>query len=43
MVVSEAVYRLVQSEVTIIRELEARLKGIHEPVARYVVDRLATP
>jgi adenylate cyclase len=41
-VVSEAVYRLVQNEVAIIREFEARLKGIREPVALYVVNRLVT-
>jgi class 3 adenylate cyclase len=42
-VVSEAVYRLVRNEVTIIREFEARLKGIHEPVALYVVNQLVAP
>ena len=36
-VVSQAVYRLVQQEVTITREFEVRLKGIQEPAALYAV------
>ena len=41
-VVSQAVYRLVQPEVRITREFEVRLKGIKEPVTLCVVDRLTT-
>jgi adenylate cyclase len=36
-VISEAVYRLVQPQVTVSRQFEARLKGIQDPVALYVV------
>jgi adenylate cyclase len=36
-VISEAVYRLVQPEVTVSRQFEARLKGIQGPVALYAV------
>jgi class 3 adenylate cyclase len=39
-VISEAVYRLVQSEVKISREFEARLKGIQKPVPLFVVENL---
>jgi adenylate cyclase len=41
-VVSEAVYRLVHSEVTISRKFESRLKGIQNPVALYAVGQLKT-
>ncbi len=41
-VISAAVYQLIQAEVTITREFEVRLKGINEPVALYVVDKLTT-
>ena len=41
-VVSPAVYRLVQPEVRITREFEVRLKGIQEPVTLCVVDKLTT-
>lgn len=40
-VISEAVYRLVQPDLTLKRQFQARLKGIQEPVNLYVVDRLA--
>jgi len=36
-VISQAVYRLVQPEVRITREFEVRLKGIKEPVTLYAV------
>ena len=36
-VISQAVYRLVQPEVRITREFEARLKGIQEPVTLYAM------
>jgi adenylate cyclase len=36
-VVSQAVYRLVQPEVTISREFEVRLKGIQDPVTLYAM------
>ena len=42
-VVSPAVYQLVQPEVRITREFEVRLKGIQEPVVLYVVKGLASP
>ena len=42
-VISEAVYHLVQPEVTITREFEARLKGIQEPVTLYVVGERPAP
>jgi class 3 adenylate cyclase len=41
-VISAAVYQLVQAEVTITREFEVRLKGIQEPVTLCVVDKLTT-
>ncbi len=40
-VISEAVYRLVQPDLTLKRQFQVRLKGIQEPVNLYVVDRLA--
>jgi len=40
-VVSEAVHRLIQAEVTITREFEAHLKGIQDPVNLYAVGQLA--
>jgi class 3 adenylate cyclase len=36
-VISQAVYRLVQPEVRVIREFEVRLKGIKEPATLYAV------
>ena len=36
-VVSQAVYQLVQPEVRITREFEVRLKGIQDPVTLYAV------
>jgi adenylate cyclase len=39
-VISEAMYRLVQTDLTLKRQFQARLKGIQEPVNLYVVDRL---
>ena len=41
-VFSQAVYRLVHSEVTISRKFEARLKGIQDPVTLYAVGQLNT-
>jgi adenylate cyclase len=37
-VISQAVYRLIQPEVRITREFEIRLKGIQEPVTLYVIE-----
>jgi adenylate cyclase len=42
-VVSEAVYRLIQPEVRIPREFEVRLKGIQAPVTLYVVVKRPAP
>jgi adenylate cyclase len=39
-VVSQAVYRLVQHEVTLTREFEVRLKGIQDPLTLYAVGQL---
>jgi len=41
-VVSQAVYRLVQPEVRITRKFEVRLKGIQDPVTLYAVGQLTT-
>ena len=41
-VVSQSVYRLFHSEVTISRKFEARLKGIQDPVTLYAVGQLTT-
>jgi class 3 adenylate cyclase len=41
-VVSEAVYRLIQPEVRITRKFEVRLKGIQDPVTLYAVGQLTT-
>ena len=41
-VISAAVYRLVQPEVRITREFEVRLKGIQDPVTLYAVGQLTT-
>jgi adenylate cyclase len=41
-VISEAVYRLVQSEVTVSRQFEARLKGIQDPIALYAMGQFIT-
>jgi adenylate cyclase len=41
-VISEAVYRLVQSEVMVSRVIETRLKGIQEPVTLYAVGQLTS-
>jgi adenylate cyclase len=41
-VISQDVHRLVQQEITLIREFEVRLKGIQEPVALYAVAGLTT-
>jgi adenylate cyclase len=41
-VISEAVYRLVQSEVTISRVIETQLKGIQEPFTLYAVGQLTS-
>jgi adenylate cyclase len=40
-VVSEALYRLVQPHVVIKRQFQTRLKGIQEPATLYVVEKLA--
>jgi len=42
-VISAAVYQMVQAEVNITRKFEVRLKGIQEPVALYVIKGLAPP
>jgi class 3 adenylate cyclase len=42
-VVSQAVYQLVQPEVMITRKFEVRLKGIQEPVTLYVVGEGPAP
>ena len=39
-VVSQAVYDLVQHKVTITREFEVRLKGIHDPVTLYALEQV---
>ncbi len=39
-VVSQAMYDLVQHEVTISREFEVRLKGIHDPVTLYALGQV---
>jgi class 3 adenylate cyclase len=41
-VVSKAVYRLLQPEVRITRKFEVRLKGIQDPVTLYAVGQLTT-
>jgi adenylate cyclase len=41
-VISEAVYRLVQPDISLKRQFQAHLKGIQEPVNLYVVNRLTT-
>jgi class 3 adenylate cyclase len=41
-VISAAVYQLIQAEVTITREFEVRLKGIQDPVTLYAVGQLTT-
>jgi class 3 adenylate cyclase len=40
-VISEAVDRLVQLEVTVSREFETKVKGIQSPVPLFVVKNLA--
>jgi class 3 adenylate cyclase len=42
-VISDAVYRLVEQEVAVKREFRVRLKGVHEEANLYVVDHPAAP
>ena len=41
-VISAAVYQLIQAEVTITREFEVRLKGIQDSITLYAVGQLTT-